>query len=210
MCPLPGSWALFSLKSDRTPPALPFKQKSRLLLLFHNPKFPWLLFFPLLKGFCFSPFSQNSESIRCISNVKDFLAGAPDGQEWSPGPLHRWSWPVRPCTTQDHGRAMILSNLSSGCQAWQYNAWHISELKTTPRTHHSRHLTLRLKLPKLQHPWNSSLSFSWSSDLNFLFCEANPWGLVTELSPLFNFKATWCIYLYHGQGYKLLRGQKEP
>ena len=31
----------------------------------------------------------------------------------------------------------------------------------------------------------------------FPLCEANPWGIVIELSPLFNFKATWCIYLYH-------------
>lgn len=150
MCPL--LVRALSLKSDRTLQFFPSNKSPRLLLLFPTTQFPWLLFFPLLKGFCFSPFSQ-TQSIRCISNVKDSWQEPQMGKSGVQVPLHRWSWPVEALHHTRSRQGHDLLQPQQWLSSLQHNAWHTRAQKTTPRTHHSSTPdTHRLKSAQISAP----------------------------------------------------------
>ena len=158
---------------------------------------------PTAEGILLQSLFPNPESIRCISNVKDSWQEPQMGKSGVQVLCTDGVGPWRPCTTQDHGRAMILANLAVAVKLavqcleyWSSKNYTKDSSQPTPDTH-------RLRTCNFDESAQTSAPMKFKSFIflkfrvEFPLCEANLWGLVIELSPLFNFKATWCIYLYH-------------
>ena len=101
---------------------------------FHNPV-PMTFVLPTAEGILLQSVFPIPESIRCISSVKDSWQEPQMGKSGVQVLCTDGVGPWRPCTTQDHGRAMILANSAVAVKLTV--AWHTGVQKTTPRTHHS-------------------------------------------------------------------------
>ena len=102
--------------------------------------------------------------------------------------------PWRPCTTQDHGRATVAVKLAVQCLAYWSSKNHTKDSsQLTPDAHRLRTCNFD-ESAQTSAPMKFKSFIFWKLKFEFPLCEANPWEIVIELSPLFNFKATWCIW----------------
>lgn len=155
---------------------------------------------PTAEGILLQSLFPIPESIRCISSVKDSWQEPQMGKSGVQVLCTDGVGPWRPCTTQDHGRATILANstvavkLAVQCLAYWSSKNHTKDSsQLTPDTHRLRTCNFD-ESAQTSAPMKFKSFIFWKLKFEFPLCEANPWEIVIELSPLFNFKATWCIW----------------
>ena len=161
---------------------------------------------PIAEGILLQSLFPNPESIRCISYLWNPISRVP---RKSP----KWERVESRSSAQmelAHGgpvpHTVSRSFLDNSAVALKLAVQHLAYWNSKNHIKESSQLTpdtYRLRMCNFDESAQTSAPMKFKSliflklKFEFPLCEANPWGLVIELSPLFNFKATWYIYLYH-------------